>query len=143
MKIEIDNEVHEVIYIEYEDGIPFSVWTRFYVKEASYWRNVFWIFFEENQIFMAFEEGSGGNLYAIQWAEGGKNTGVFWLKSGIDVIGEFKNYKRLEKPLLLKNVWGKNRNPFKIAQITDGAEYCEECGKYFSERCYEHYEEEE
>ena len=147
MKIEIDNHIHRVVYIDYNDGIPHSVKTIKFIAKADepYWRLYDWDFFANNgdksDIF-AYNSGDGGSHKEIQapkWADG--YIGKFWIADDVKFKGKVKNGKRLKNPISLPTYYEPNKkspNPFKCAEITNDCDYCEMCGHESTEWCQEH-----
>jgi hypothetical protein len=144
MEYLIDNEKHKVIYIEYQDGLPHSVVTIFFVDTAKepYWRPEYWDFFanegDKNDL-RAYSSGSGGDdkkIQAPQYIDGYLGA-RYWMAEYIEFDGEPKNIKRLKSPKLLR-CYENSRNPFKVAEITHSCEYCDRCGHYSTEFCDEH-----
>ena len=144
MEYIIDNKKHKVIYIEYQDGLPFSVVTKYLVDtdDKPYWCHVEWDIFKNNDDetdLRAYESGWGNvatRIAAPQYIDG--YTGAtYWMDEGIEFEGTPRNIKRLKRPILLKG-FENSRNPFKIAEITNNCEYCDRCGCFSNEFCYEH-----
>jgi hypothetical protein len=139
MNIEIDGDTHEIVYIEYSDGLPFKVLTQKCITTSKkpYWRIYEWDFFANNgdkDDFRAYNSGSGsGRVY--KWA--GFND-EFWLRPGLVYNDEIKSGTRLKNPKPLDHGETKTMNPFTVAEITDNCEYCEDCGHDSTEFCYEH-----
>ena len=145
MEVEIDNQKHRVVYIEYRDNLPFEVNTIFYVDTSKkpYWRKVGWDFFPNNgdkKCIMAYEHCSGGSHKKIQapkFADG--NNVKYWLADDAKFSGKPKNIERIDKPIRVKGYLGNTSvNPFKIAEITHSREYCEVCDQESTEFCHEH-----
>lgn len=149
MKIQIGKDEHRVVYIDYQNGIPHSVKTIFYVPvsvSGPYWRITDWDFFLNNgdeSDLRAYECGSGGShkkIQAPQYVDG--YMGKYWLAKDAKFKGKPKNARRLKNPVKLKNHWigdfKFSKNPFKIAEITNSHEYCEVCEHSSTEFCYEH-----
>jgi len=144
MKILIGDEEHTIIYIEYQEGIPYSVITTQFIPTAKVPNNCphSWDFFlnegDKNDL-RAYNSGFGGDATKIpapQYIDG--CTGVtYWISDGVEFEGEPKNIKKLKHPRLLKG-FENSRNPFKIAEITNSCEYCDRCGHHSTEFCYEH-----
>ncbi len=144
MQVTINNKPHEIIYVDYQKGIPHSVVTKFYVPNAvngAYWRPVWWDFFAENGDLTDvrfYESGSGGNaqeLNAPQWIDG--YTGKYWESDDVTFKGEVKNGKRLKKLKRFGSTWGKSSNPFEHTEQVSSYEYCERCGNCVTQ-CDEH-----
>ncbi len=147
LEIQIGDELHRVVYIDYSDGIPHEVMTMHFISYADkpYWRLCWWIFFANNgdkNDIRAYKAGSGGNpkeIHAPQWADG--YIGRYWISDDAKFRGEPRNAKRLKNPKIISE---KSRNPFKVAEITYSREYCEMCGHESTEFCDEHkYEDDE
>ncbi len=145
MKTEIDKTQHEIVYIDYLNGLPDNVYTMFFVDTAKkpYWRLTHYIIFPNNgdiNDLRAYEYGSGGNpqkINAPTWADG--YTGKYWLSSKVKFNGKAKNALQLQKPLRIKGYYGNTSiNPFKISEITHSHNYCEECGKESTDFCEIH-----
>lgn len=116
---------HEILYIEYRNGLPFDVWTAYFVPEATngaYWRLCTWDFFKNqddpNDI-RYYMSGSGGRI------EDGIDAPHFcspievWLSDKIKFIGQPTNIILLKKP---------KGNPFNDAEQSLGYTHCEQCG---------------
>lgn len=151
MEYEIDKKKHKIIYIEYQDGLPHNAVTVHCVDTAKipYWIPVYWFIFAndgDTNYLMAYCEGFGGDdkkINAPQYVDDCKGV-RYWMADGIEFEGEPKNIKRLKYPKLLKGLWENSRNPFVVAEITNHCEYCDRCGHYSTEFCYEHkYEDDE
>ena len=140
MEVLIENRKHKVIYIEYQDDIPFSVVTIFFVETAKvpYWRPERWDFYankdDKNDI-KAYSSGSGGDAYEIQSPQYiDKYLGAkYWMEEGVKFDSIERNITKLKEPI--SNGF---KNPFDIAEITDTNEYCDRCGYYSDEFCFEH-----
>lgn len=146
MKFQIDDTEHRIIYIEYQDGLPHSVITTFFVPTAKepYWRPEYWDFFanegDKNDL-RAYNSGSGGDATKIQAPQyiDGYSGARYWMEKDIEFDGTPKNIKQLKHPKLIEARWGdKSRNPFKVAEITNSYEYCDRCGHHSTEFCDEH-----
>lgn len=148
MKIKIDDELHIIVYIEYNNGIPHQVETTTFIDTADtpYWRSHWWDFFANNgekTDLRAYNSGSGGDykeIQAPQWVDG--HIGKYWLSESAKFKGKPKNAKRLKHPVLLESYYmfdtKKTKNPFHAAEITNCEEYCEMCGYSSTEFCHEH-----
>ena len=148
MKIIINDDEHIIVYIEYQDGLPFDVKTIFYVPNAKkpYWRLVDWDFFPNNgqkDNMRYYESGGGGSHKSIQspqWADG--YTGKYWMHQEAKFKGKVKNGKRLKNPKQLPAYYlsqsATHINPFLCAEGTYSKEYCEMCGHESTEFCDEH-----
>ncbi|MGE5317666.1 MAG: hypothetical protein ACM3ME_06695 [Chloroflexota bacterium] len=148
MKYQLEDEEHEVIYIEYQDNIPHAMVTRHFINRAQnpYWSFEFWDVFAnngDNTDLYLYNSGSGsGTITAPQYVEDYKG-GSYWIAEDVEFDGEPKNATKLEDPILL-NGYESSTNPFEIAEITNSYEYCDRCGHASTEFCYEHkYEDEE
>ncbi len=150
MEILIDDTKQKVIYIEYQDGLPYRAVTIFFVETAEkpYWRPEYWDFFANNgdkNDLRAYRFGSGGDcntIQAPQYADGYLGA-RYWIADSIKFDGTPKNIKQLNRPKLL-NGYINSRNPFKVAEITNSYEYCDRCGHSSTELCDEHkYEDDE
>jgi hypothetical protein len=144
METVIDDIKHKVIYIEYQDGLPFRVVTIFFVGTAKepYWRPEFWDFFanegDANDL-MAYRSGSGGSdkeIDAPQYVD--EYSGAsYWMADNIQFDGIPQNIRKLKHPKLLHG-YENSRNPFKVAEITNSYEHCDRCGYDSTEFCDEH-----
>lgn len=141
MKRIIDDRNHKIIYIEYQENIPFNVVTIFFVETSKqpYWRPETWDFFaNEGDVddMYAYSSGSGGShnkIPAPQYIDGYLGAS-YWMADGVEFEGIEKNIKRLERPLLINA----HKNPFKYSEITHSSEYCDRCEYYSTEFCHEH-----
>jgi len=120
----------EIIYIEYQKGIPFSVIT---VNEE--FRTLTTYDFEEDcwndEGLMFHESGSGGNpkqLQAPNYVKGSHAS--FWISDKAAFRGKPKYCRRLAKPIERQG----SANPFEMnAREIAGVEFCEECQRFFDE----------
>jgi hypothetical protein len=135
-----ENELHKVIYIEYQDGIPHSVITHTPHNVPEYWD------FEESG-------GKGGTLHYFNSGSGGSGELVFecpqygdeykggsvWVAKGAVVTKGKSNVKILKYPRLLKH-WDKgSRNPFTNAWECFSFDYCSVCEAHHADDyCREH-----
>jgi len=145
MKTNIEGKEHIITYIDYQDGLPHSVVTKFYVEQAekgAYWRAANWFFFVEKndkKDIRFYNSGSGGNpdkIDAPQWID--DYVGNFWITNGVILKGKVKNGKQLSMPLEFDTYSGKSINPFEFAEETTSYEYCARCGNFSTEYCKEH-----
>jgi hypothetical protein len=146
MKIVINKEEHEVVYIEYRDGLPFDVKTLAFIGtvDKPYWRLFHWDFFLNNgdkDDLRHYNSGSGGSkkdIRAPQFIDG--YTGKIWVRSDIKLRGKGSNFKIIKHPLRLNiyNSDSKTTNPFKASEESNSEEYCDKCGYYSTEFCTEH-----
>ena len=105
LEIQIGDELHRVVYIDYQNGIPHQVMTVIFIESAKepYWRLVNWDFFANNGDVLdirAYEAGSGGSHKEIQapkWADGYK--GKFWIPKDAKFKGKPRNATRLKNPI--------------------------------------------
>ena len=143
MNIIIENIKHKIIYIEYQDDLPFSVETIFFVTRGnSYWRPEIWDFFpnrgDKNNL-MAYKSGGGGDAFKILAPEyARKDNASYWIDKSAEIVGIPQNIKKLKQPKLIKSNNKKSRNPFKVAEIVYDRDYCEVCGFESDEFCEEH-----
>ena len=144
-KVQIEDELHKVVYIEYYDGIPNQVMTARFIETAlnPYWRLYSWDFFANNgdkEDIMAYNSGCGGTpkeIQAPQWADG--YIGKYWMADDAKFKGKPKNAKRLKNLIPIAGYFGKKSiNPFNVAKITNSMECCDRCGHYSTEFCDEH-----
>ena len=144
LTVEIGKKIHEIVYIEYQNNIPFEAITTNFVPTAKepYWCCYHWSFFLEKGDKLdlrAYNYGFGGNIQDIeasQWADG--YTGIFWLRNDLSLKGNLKNGKRIENPLRIKGYTKSSINPFKIAEIAYCKNYCSVCNEYSEDYCWEH-----
>lgn len=140
MKAIINDKIHEVIYIEYQNGLPHFMITGTSHNEVMY--QTHWDCFPNNgdrNDLCLYESGSGGKITEIQgsqWIDG--YIGKYWLSPKGKFKNKVKNGKRLKHPVRI-TIWGESSiNPFKIGNIVDSQEYCMECGHESTEWCQEH-----
>lgn len=145
LEIQIGDELHKVVYIDYKDEIPYQVMTTMFIPTAEkpYWRLYLWDFFANNgdkKDIRAYNSGSGGTpkeIQAPQWVDG--YTGKYWMADDAKFIGKPKNAKRLKNPIPIADYFGKKSiNPFRVAETTNNIEYCDMCGHNSTDFCYEH-----
>jgi hypothetical protein len=145
MKADIENEEHTVVFIEYEDGIPFSVITMYWVDSAlkPYFRPVFWDVFAESgdkHDLRIYKSGSGGNAFELEapkYSDG--FSAQIWYDPILDLKGDLKSLELLKQPITMKNMYGEpSSNPFDVCEITYSDEYCDVCGHHSVEFCDEH-----
>ena len=145
LEIQIGDEPHRVVYIDYNDGIPHQVMTTRFIPTADtpYWRLFWWDFFANNgdkKDIRAYNSGSGGTpkeIQAPQWADG--YIGKYWMADDAKFRGKPKNAKRLKNPIPIADYFGKKSiNPFKVAETTNSMEYCDRCGHDSTDFCDEH-----
>lgn len=146
MKTKINGVNHKIVYIEYQDNIPFAIVTIRYVKKAvngAYWRHVQWDVFAESgnkNDLRLYESGCGGSsnkIYAPKYIE--NSTASYWMDESFSFEGEPKNITKLNEPLLIKTDYGRNsNNPFTNGEITFSNEYCEKCEHHSTDFCYKH-----
>jgi hypothetical protein len=145
MEILIENEKHKIIYIEYQDKLPFKVITAKFIETAKnpYWIPYQWDFFACNgdvKEILAYNSGFGGEINQLQashYVETFKGAS-YWIDDCAKLEKQAININRLKNPILLKNDWISSKNPFKIAQITHSHEYCDICNYFSDEFCNEH-----
>tara|TARA_R110002020_G_scaffold318905_7_gene534549 strand:- start:7132 stop:7626 length:495 start_codon:yes stop_codon:yes gene_type:complete len=145
MEVIINDEKHVITFIEYQDGIPHSAITKFYVPNAvtgPYWRAVYWDFFAEGgdvTDVRFYESGSGGNadeIEAPQWVDG--YTGKYWIHKDANFKGQVKKGKQLKNLKRFGSTWGKSINPFKHTEEVYSYDYCDRCGHHSTEYCTDH-----
>lgn len=146
MKVEIDKYMHEVIYIEYQDMIPWSVITMIFVSTAKepYWRCYYWDVFAESgnkNDLRIYNSGSGGNPLKIEAPKymDGVTGCEYWISNKASLKEDGKNITKIEKPRRI--IYGFNQssiNPFKTAEQTYSNEYCDVCGYHSVDFCFEH-----
>ena len=146
LEINIGKELHRVVYIEYnDDNTPHTVLTTSFISTADkpYWMLYWWDFFPNQgdiKDIKAFNSGFGGTpnkIQAPQWADG--YIGRYWIADDAKFRNKPKNAKRLKNPIPVSGYFGnKSINPFKIAEVTNAMEYCEQCEYDSTEFCYEH-----
>jgi len=150
MEVIINDEKHIITYVDYQNGIPHSVITKFYVPKAvngAYWRAVYWDFFAEQGDLTDvryYESGSGGNadeIDAPQWIDG--YIGKYWINKDVVFKGEVKNGKQLKNLKRFGSTWGKSKNPFKHTEEVHHYEFCARCEHHSTEYCTEHKYEDE
>lgn len=151
LQIQIGKELHRVVYIDYNNGIPHQVMTVHFIPTAKvpYWRLYWWDFFANNgdkSDLRAYNSGSGGDIHDVQapnWVDG--YIGKYWIADDAKFNSEPKNAKRLKNPKPIADYFGKkSTNPFKVAEITNSHDYCEMCGHESTEFCTVHkYEDDE
>jgi hypothetical protein len=149
LDIKINNELHEVIYIDYNKGIPHSVITTQFIETAikPYWMLIYWDMFLEKgskNHLRHYKSGSGGeikDILAPQWCNG--YIGEFWIKQGLEFKNKVKNGKMLEYPKRIKIGLLSSINPLKISEISYGENYCKKCGEYSEDYCWDHVFEDE
>ena len=138
MKVTINNKLHTIIYIEYNENVPHQVFT---ICEQGY--SYGWDFLANNgnkKDVRFYHNGSGYNrgekIPASRWVIGMEQR--YWIGIGTRLKGRSNGIK-IEKPLRVKG-WGNasSINPFKVSEETHNKEYCEECGHESTEFCYKH-----
>lgn len=146
MKIEIGNYIHEVIYIEYQNRIPWRVVTKYFVTTAKvpYWRTSDWDVFKESgdkQDLRIYNSGDGGSpttIEAPKYIESAKNC-YYWIYDDNSLVGIPENISKVDKPIRVKGYYGRTSiNPFKISELTHSQEYCEVCEFTSVDFCHEH-----
>ena len=145
MKYLIDNKVHKIIYIEYQNSLPHSIVTIDYIEDAvngPYWCHNNWDCFleqEDKKDIKIYNSGSGGGskkIRAPQYIDG--FTARYWMDNEFSFEGIPKNIKQLKYPILLEGYYEKSRNPFNVGEIVYSYEYCEKCGFHSEHFCHEH-----
>lgn len=146
MQVLIDKEIHEIIYIEYQNGFPHDVKTICFIETSKkpYWRLYDWDFFlnnGDNDDLRHYSSGSGGgpkDIHAPQFIDG--YTGKIWIRSDVKLKGRGSNFKILKHPIKLKMFYSDSKtiNPFLASEETYSYEYCEKCEHYSTEFCTEH-----
>lgn len=146
MEVLINDKVHTVVYIEYQDDLPHNVQTVYYVPDATggpYFRLNWWDFFPNNgdkEDLRYYKSGSGGDLKKIQapqFVDG--CVGEYWISDDAGFDGEPKNARRLSTPKALRR-WDNTitLNPFEASEETYSMEYCQQCGQASIDTCEEH-----
>ena len=126
----------EIVYIEYQNGKPFSVETGIFGK----WSLETYDFepdgYNEDS-FMHYNSGSGGSVDEIQaptYVEGSEDTCCFWLHPRAKLKGEPKNIKQIAEPLVVNG----SANPFDNSREVYDIIFCKHCDKYLDEDWCEH-----
>lgn len=128
----------EIVYIEYQNGKPFSV----YVAEKGKWGFDIYDFevdcYDENS-FMYYKSGSGGFTSEIQaphYIEGCEDTCCFWIHPMFKLRGKPKNIKQINEPLVING----SKDPFANSSEVNNIFYCKYCDKHLDEDLCEHLE---
>lgn len=135
--------IHRIVYIEYVDGLPFSVTT-----DVNGIQNHF--DFEMDckgvNLFMFREVGSGGKITEIQAPNFVKTEPMasYWLHADaqFESGGKPLNATRLSDPIELTcEINGtKHSNPFNLGREILGSDYCKFCSKWYDEdACPDHH----
>ena len=139
MKVEIENEIQHVIYIEYFEGIPHSVITAYKYNDRLIPEN--WDFFQDlgNGMQLSYHNsGGGGDVSIIECPEFyNPEKWKVWHDKRI-VFKNDKNVKVLKNPIVLSDVVNKSRNPFNVSVEVYNEQYCKECDGSHSKQCFEH-----
>lgn len=141
-------EKHYIIYVDYNDTIPHDVKTVVHIPNAvngPYWCLHHWDFEKDDndaKDIICYNSGFGGNendINAPRWADG--YQGEYWLADGLKFsinYGNLKNAKRIWKLRDHESYSGLSSNPFEIAEMVSGIEYCPKCEAYSREYCDTH-----
>jgi len=126
----------EVVYIEYQDGKPFSVLTaeldKFTLDTFD-----FEIDCNDEELFMHYHSGGGGfatEIPAPTLCKGAEKTCCYWLHPKAKLIGEAENIVQITEPLLINN----NKNPFTDSREVLQLIYCKVCDEWLDEDWCEH-----
>ena len=145
METLINERKHKIVYIEYQDNLPHSVITACFIETAEkpYWRPFYWDFFACNgdeADMLAYNSGSGGKINELQSPHyrDGYNGASYWIDDFAKLDKPAINCRQIKNPRILTDGYTKSRNPFKTSQFTDVQEYCDVCGHFSDEFCYEH-----
>lgn len=121
----------EIVYIEYQDGKPFSVHTA-KLDEWSLEIYDFEIDCNDENSFMHYNSGGGGFATEIQaptYVDGCEKTCSFWLHPEAKFKGTPKNIKQMTEPLVVNG----STNPFDNSREVFEIIYCKHCDKYLDE----------
>jgi len=147
MEVMVDNcrkdELHEVIYIEYRDGLPFEVITRKWIEfdGGEHWIYQYWDGFYhggDKESLYLYNNGCGPSK-AIELTKYDDGAGItYWAEKHIELKGDMQIHNRLKRPKLVGSI-DKSRNPFRVGYIATSMEYCPRCEEcYADEHCTEH-----
>lgn len=117
----------DIVYIEYQEGIPHSVATsnETFDFEKDY---------SNECLFMHYSSGGGVLEFSVpKYREDYKDKACFWLRNDIDLIGT-TNIERIKEPLEIDN----NKNPFENSREVYQLVFCKHCNKWLDEDWCEH-----
>jgi hypothetical protein len=130
MKKMLNEQGEEVVYIEYQDGIPHSVLTAPIGGHGLSWFDFEYVYGDKKDI-RFYESGGGGKRNEIQAPHYLKESGAqYWMAADCKFKGKSiaKNCQRIDKPIQIRTWYGRSINPFKVADETSyGFEYCSVC----------------
>lgn len=143
IKTLIGKDIHYVIYIEYQNNIPSTVFTIHFIttSDKPYWRLYSWDFYKNNDDkndLIFYNSGSGGDersIYASHWIDG--YVGQYWIAEKVKLKGRVINGKKVDLKRI-KQYNCSSVNPFKVSNMVYNIEYCDRCGYYSYETCWEH-----
>lgn len=118
-------DTQEVVYIEYQDNYPHSIYT---MNENG--RMCFWDAFPERgdkKDLRLYNSGSGGtDIQAPCYIDSYKKA-TYWKSDKVNFNGIPKNITQINEPIIIENYFESSRNPFKIGEITYSSQYCNVC----------------
>ena len=137
-EIVIDEEIHELLYVDYFRDRPSEAITAYrvpYPGIVAYRRLAYWDFFfnmNDKRDLMYFRYRDGGSIEdgidAPKFIKG-KGKHKIWKSDGIAFTGTPENVTVLEKPV--------RQNPFLHAEESAGYTCCEVCGTCADDWCWD------
>lgn len=133
------HENEEVIYIEYQDDLPFSVITAqrengVFVGHSNWdfepdWRNI------EMVTYRKTGGGPHREIDVPNYIDGCEESCFYWVHPHVKVKGEPKNITKL----LMPKQYNGESNPFKIGRLVSDHVFCKMCDKYWDDDGYDNY----
>lgn len=138
LTIDIDGELHKVIYIAYIGRRVHDVVTVYYVPNATggpYWRCCYWDFEKdcrEIERFMHYRSGDGGDMKEIQAPHFTPGANVsYWMHPDARFKGRPKNTTKRDTPMKFNG----DPNPFNNSRQIYSIDYCKYCKKHYDQDC--------
>jgi len=141
-----NNEI--IIFIEYHNGIPYTVFTEYSTFDFALYANS-WLMFHESAIGKNWEEKDGKKIFELELSYCEPREWEVWIDSQYTFVPENqKGVTILKKPIMLPVYYDgkeKNNNPFVVGEEVDEIYWCEKCQcHYHEDGCPDHgYEENE